>query len=497
MSLLDADSCYRQLSARDAVADGRFFVAVRTTGVYCRPICPARTPRRENCDFHRTAAAAEQAGFRPCLRCRPELAPAHWPVLDSESRLGRALALMSDGIMERGGVAALADAMQLGTRQLGRLFNAELGVTPSALWQTQRLLLAKQLLHDSALSITDIAMAAGFRSLRRFNEHFLAVHGQPPSRLRRQRAAPTGLPLRLGYRGAYDWQAMLDFLRMRAWSGMEVIASGCYHRAVMFDGVIGAVRVSHLPHRQALQVEWHAVAPRHLPTLLRKVRRLFDLDADLPSIEAHLRADPALAARIDARPGLRLPGAWSVFEAGLRALLGQQITVTAARRLGDSLLDACAALQPGLPWGLHRVLPEPSKLSPEHLRSLRMPQARRQAIAQWALHQASPSAIRQRGRSLQDSLQRLLDRPGIGDWSAHYIALRGLREPDAFPASDIGLLRAMSPAGQPRMDAASLRLRAESWRPWRAYAAQHLWASDTDFALFNQDPINQEPDHVS
>lgn len=490
MSVLDADACYRQLSVRDVAADGRFFVAVQTTGVYCRPICPARTPKRENCRFHRSAAAAEQAGFRPCLRCRPELAPAHWPVLDSESRLGRALALMSDGIMERGGVAALAEAMQLGARQLGRLFQAELGVSPSALWQTQRLLLAKQLLHDSALSITDIAMASGFRSLRRFNEHFLAVHGQPPSRLRRQRAAPTGLPLRLGYRGAYDWEAMLGFLRMRAWSGMEAIEGACYHRAVIFDGVVGAVRVGHLPTRRALQVEWHAVAPRHLPTVLRNLRRLFDLDADLPMIEAHLRADPALAARISARPGLRLPGAWSVFEAGLRALLGQQITVTAARRLGETLLDASAITHDALPWGLNRVLPEPGRIGWDALGALRMPQARRHAIGQWIQHQASPLAIQQRGRSLQDSLQRLLDRPGIGDWSAHYIALRGLREPDAFPASDIGLLRAMSSTDQPRIDAMRLRQRAEAWRPWRAYAAQHLWASDTDFARFNQEPTH-------
>ncbi|MEZ5455676.1 MAG: AlkA N-terminal domain-containing protein [Lysobacteraceae bacterium] len=440
MSLLDSDICYRQLCARDAVADGRFFVAVRTTGVYCRPICPARTPRRENCDFHRTAAAAEQAGYRPCLRCRPELAPAHWPVLDSESRLGRALALMSDGIMERGGVAALAEAMRLGPRQLGRLFNAELGVTPSALWQTQRLLLAKQLLHDSALSITDIAMAAGFRSLRRFNEHFLAVHGQPPSRLRRQRAAPTGLPLRLGYRGAYDWQAMLDFLRMRAWSGMEVIASGCYHRAVMFDGVVGALRVSHLPHRQALQVEWHGVAPRRLPTLLRKVRRLFDLDADLPSIEAHLRADPALAARIDARPGLRLPGAWSVFEAGLRALLGQQITVSAARRLGDSLLGRMRRSAAGTAMGVciafclsrRRYCPRTC------VRCAAAGAA--SGDRTMAFHQASPSAIRQRG-TITAGLQVPAGSARHRRPDAHYTSYAACANPMPFLASDIGRYR--------------------------------------------------------
>lgn len=490
MPSLDADTCYRQLISRDVTADGRFFVAVHTTGVYCRPICPARTPRREHCSFHATAAAAEHAGCRPCLRCRPELAPAQWPMRDSDSSLGRALALLSDGIMERGGVSALAKTVGLSTRQLSRLFQRELGVTPMAMWQTQRLLLAKQLLHDSRLPISDIALAAGYRSLRRFNEHFLSVHGHAPSRLRREGVAKQGLPLRLGYRGDYDWTAMLNFLRLRAWRGMESVEADCYRRAVCFDGGVGAIQISHLAARRALQIEWHGVSAAHLPTLLRNVRRLFDLDADLPTIEAHLRADPDLSPRLAARPGLRVPGAWSVFECGLRALLGQQITVTAARHLGEVLLDACALECSDLPWGLSRVLPAPAQIDAFDLPGLRMPQARRLAILKWIQHQAEPAAIQQRGRSLQDSLQQLLSRPGIGDWSANYIALRGLREPDAFPASDIGLLRAMTSADQPRMAVATLRSRAEAWRPWRAYAAQHLWASDTVFARFNKEPTH-------
>ncbi len=424
------------------------------------------------------------------MRCRPELAPAQWPLRDSDSSLGRALALLSDGIMERGGVSALAQTVGLSTRQLSRLFQRELGVTPMAMWQTQRLLLAKQLLHDSRLPISDIALAAGYRSLRRFNEHFLSVHGHAPSRLRREGVAKQGLPLRLGYRGDYDWTAMLNFLRLRAWRGMESVEADCYRRAVCFDGGVGAIQISHLAARRALQIEWHGVSAAHLPTLLRNVRRLFDLDADLPTIEAHLRADPDLSPRLAARPGLRVPGAWSVFECGLRALLGQQITVTAARHLGEVLLDACALECSDLPWGLSRVLPAPAQIDASDLPGLRMPQARRLAILKWIQHQAEPGAIQQRGRSLQDSLQQLLSRPGIGDWSANYIALRGLREPDAFPASDIGLLRAMTSADQPRMAVATLRSRAEAWRPWRAYAAQHLWASDTVFARFNKEPTH-------
>lgn len=482
---LDDDACYRAISTRDARFDGRLFIAVRTTGIYCRPICPARTPKRENVAFYPTAAAAQEAGFRPCLRCRPEASPELAAWRGTSNTVARALGLIETGALDGADVEALANRLGVGERQLRRLFRRHLGASPVAVAQTRRVLLAKQLIHDTALPMTDVAMASGFGSVRRFNETFRSLFGRPPIALRRSRASDSpgvtagAVSVELAYRPPYDWDAMLAFLAARAIPGVEAVTAGRYARSIAFGEAVGIVTV--VPaHGARARVTVRFPQLRALPTILARVRRVFDLAADPVAIGAHLARDPALAPLVAARPGLRVPGAWDGFELAVRAVLGQQITVTAATGLAGKMVRAHGVALPaavGGTEGLTHIFPTPAQLASVDLVGFGMTGARAAAVRSLAAAVAADPLIFGPRRSLDEAVATLRSLTGIGEWTAQYIAMRELREPDAFPASDIGLLRAMTGADGHRPSPGALLARAEPWRPWRAYAALHLWAA--------------------
>ena len=481
---MDRTACYRAISTRDARFDGRLFVGVKTTGIYCRPICPARTPKFENVSFYASAASAQEAGFRPCLRCRPEVSPelAFWR--GSSNTVSRALALIESGGLDDDDVEGLANRLGVGSRQLRRLFRQHVGASPIAVAQTRRVLLAKQLIHETSLSMAEVALASGFNSVRRFNETFLELFGRPPAALRRSRDQTRreagALSVRLPYRPPYDWDAMLSFLGARAIPGVEIVASDSYRRCIAIGANCGVISVTPAAkNRIDVRVRFPDMAA--LPQIIARVRRVFDLAADPDTIGAHLALDPLLAPLVAARPGLRVPGAWDGFELAVRAIFGQQITVPAATKLLGRLVQAFgdplpAAMQES--EGLSHLFPSAARITAADLTTLGMPGARAMALTSLAQAIAADPAIFSRGASLEDAIVKLRSLPGIGEWTAQYIAMRELREPDAFPAADIGLLRAMANEAGRRPSPSELLTRSERWRPWRAYAALHLWAAD-------------------
>jgi AraC family transcriptional regulator, regulatory protein of adaptative response / DNA-3-methyladenine glycosylase II len=482
---LDHDACYRALETRDARFDGRFFVAVRTTGIYCRPICPARTPKRENVTFFASAAAAQQAGYRPCLRCRPETAPDAGAWRGSSHTVSRALALIELGALDQDSLAALAERLGVGERQLRRLFERHLGASPVAVAQTRRVLFAKQLIHETQLPMTQVALAAGFGSVRRFNETFRHLFGRAPSELRRARAAGPDsraageVTVLLRYRPPYDWPAMLSHLSARAIPGVETVVADRYVRTIEIDGIRGTVQVQHAD-RAALSARIRFSKISALPMIIARLRRVFDLAADPDAIGSHLARDRVLAPLVAARPGLRVPGAWDGFELAVRTVLGQQITVVAATHLVGRLVAACGEpLGDGASAeaGLTRIFPPPDRVAAADIAALGVPRQRAAALTSLAAAAYADPRIFGAGQGLEDAVARLRALPGIGEWTAHYIAMRELREPDAFPAADVGLARAMADRAGCRPSPRDLLDRAERWRPWRAYAAQHLWAS--------------------
>jgi AraC family transcriptional regulator of adaptative response / DNA-3-methyladenine glycosylase II len=480
---LDHDACYRAVKQRDPRFDGRFFTGVKTTGIYCRPICPARTPRKENVTFFPTAAAAQEAGFRPCLRCRPETAPDLGAWRGTSNTVSRALGLIEAGGLDETSLDAFAERLGIGERHLRRLFQQHLGASPIAVAQTRRVLLAKQLIHETKLPMAEIAFAAGFRSIRRFNETFQTLFGRAPRELRRAATedVPAGLSgkiaLLLRYQPPYDWPTVLDFLRRRAITGIEGVTEDRYSRSIALDGAQGSVTVEHAPEANALRATVRFPKLSSLPAIIARLRRVFDLGADPVAIAAHLAQDPVLSPLVKARPGLRVPGNWDGFELAIRAVLGQQITVVAARGLAAKLVAQYGKKLRAPEGTLTHVFPEPKALAKADLTTLGMPRSRAatlSAIAKAAI--AHPQLFEATG-DLEEAIERLCAIRGIGEWTAHYIALRQLREPDAFPASDIGLIRAIAKQEGRSFSAAEFLSRADPWRPWRAYAAQHLWSA--------------------
>jgi AraC family transcriptional regulator, regulatory protein of adaptative response / DNA-3-methyladenine glycosylase II len=489
MELPDREICYRALRSRDARFDGLIFVGVTSTGIYCRPVCPARSAKFENCRFFGSAAAAQEAGFRPCLLCRPETAPEMASWRGTSNTVSRALALISDGALDGEGasVETLAGRLGLGERQLRRLFMQHLGASPVSVAQTRRVLFAKQLIHETRMPMTEVALAAGFGSLRRFNEIFRDLFHRPPSALRRKTSGksaasmPAGVTLRLRYRPPYDWNSMLGHLQARAIPGVELVEKGTYRRTVEIDGFVGSVEVGHLPQRHSLSVTIRFPDVKSLPAIVTRVRRLFDLGADIETIDEHLSRDPLLAPLVAQRPGLRAPGGWDGFELAVRAILGQQITVVAARRLGGQLVALHGAAVPArerIHASLSHVFPTAKRVASARALGLGMPGARQTALKALAeAVVADPNLFRPFG-TIEEAIVRLRTIRGVGEWTAQYIALRALRETDAFPATDVALLRGAEKIDGTRSTAAGLLTRAELWRPWRAYAAQHLWAAD-------------------
>jgi AraC family transcriptional regulator of adaptative response / DNA-3-methyladenine glycosylase II len=389
------------------------------------------------------------------------------------------MSLIDAGALDEGDVDGLAGRLGVGERHLRRLFLKHLGASPVSVAQTRRVHIAKQLIHETSLPMAEIALAAGFGSVRRFNETMVALFGRPPTELRRAVgqgvAGHASITLSLGYRPPYDWDALLGFLALRAIPGVEKVEGGLYHRTIEIAGAAGSLSVAHEPERNRVRATIRFPNLAALPRIIARVRRIFDLDADPEVIGAALSVDARLAPLVAARPGLRVPGAWDGFELAARAILGQQITVTAATKLAGAIAERWGAPFEG--EGLNRVFPRPEALSGAVIGG--MPDARAASICKLAAAAAADPALIERAEDLDASIRRLRALPGVGEWTAQYIAMRALREPDAFPAADIGLMRAMDD-GAGRPNPAALLALSLSWRPWRAYAALHLWTASTE-----------------
>ncbi len=484
--------CYKALQARDTRFDGLFFVGVKTTGVYCRPVCGARTPRAGSCVFLDTAAAAERAGFRPCLRCRPELAPAvHGNAVSSlEHSL---LAAVRARVAQGDGTADLAGVTGYSSRQLRRLLVRAFGVTPVEIVQTERLLFAKKLLQETRLPMLDVAFGAGFGSLRRFNALFRARYRLAPTAIRRagtakaRRLPADPLTLRLAYRPPLAWRELLAYFARRAVPGVEWVdpVRQIYARTVSIGGRTGWVSVGQpaASARTGDVLEVHA--PPNLADalwpLLSRLRAVFDLDANPAHIDAHLGSDPLLTRAVRAHPGLRVPGGWDAFELAMRAVLGQQISVAGATTLAGRL--AARFGQPvETPFApLVRLAATPQTLaaaSAEEIAAVGLTRARAGTLRELAGAALRGELNFPPGADIAGATAALRRVRGIGEWTAQYVAMRALRFPDAFPSADLGLRKALTPPGQGALiSEKELLVRADAWRPWRAYAAVHLWQS--------------------
>lgn len=481
MSFIDDDAAYSALKSHDPRFDGVFYVGVTSTGIYCRPVCPARVPKRENCRFFSSASAAEKASFRPCLRCRPELAPGHAPIDQAHRLADLIVQRMDEGLADEGaGLEEIAAQFGLSSRQLRRIVQQELGVSPIEFIQTRRLLLAKQLLTDTKLPVIDIAFASGFSSLRRFNAAFSTHYRMPPTRLRKEAAAQPGRlhasdtsTLQLGYRPPYDWAAMLHFLAGRAIREVEFVSGGTYTRTVRLGEHTGWVKVSHAEARNALQVEFsHSLTPV-LPALLGRLRHVFDLSARPDIISAHLMQDATLKKGVMQKPGLRVPGAFDGFEMAVRAILGQQITVKAATKIACRYAEAFGEkIETPFPE-LTRLTPRASTVARAMLDDIaRLGIIRTRAACILAIAQAfhAGSLQLEPGSNPEAAIAQLVSLPGIGPWTAHYIAMRALRWPDAFPKEDIAVRNKLGGVTAKQAEEMSQR-----WRPWRSYAVLHVW----------------------
>jgi AraC family transcriptional regulator of adaptative response / DNA-3-methyladenine glycosylase II len=475
--------CERARRSRDARFDGLFFTAVTSTRIYCRPVCPAPSPKPANVCYYATAAAAEVAGFRPCLRCRPELAPGNAVWRRGEHVVARALTLIEAGVLADHSLEQLAARVDIGARQLRRLFVEHVGAPPIDVHTTRRLLFAKQLLTETALPVTQVALAAGFGSLRRFHAAFAQANRMPPRELRRQpRPTPSGaLTLRLGYRPPYDFGWMLAFLRGRSLPGVDVVDENSYLRVFGTADTPGWLRVSAWPDgAHALKLELHCPQPDQLLPVVTRLRRMFDLDAEPQAIAATLGARGVLKPMLRKHPGTRLPGGWDGFEIAVRAVLGQQVTVAAARTLASRIVHRHGQplAAPLLP-GLDRLFPTPERLLEADLREIGVISARANTIRGIAQALLDGRVDFRTEQPLDDFVRRWVALPGIGEWTAHYIAMRALSHPDAFPAADL-ILRRVAAAGGPELSTRALDAMAEAWRPWRAYAVMHLWRGAAD-----------------
>ncbi|HEY4530535.1 MAG TPA: AlkA N-terminal domain-containing protein [Luteimonas sp.] len=477
------DTCDQARRSRDPRFDGLFFTAVHSTRIYCRPVCPA--PYAKRVSYFASAAAAEAAGYRPCLRCRPELSPSDGAWRRGDAAIARALALIDQGALADAPFTELAARVGLGERQLRRVFAERLGAPPVGVHGTRRLLFAKQLLTETALPITEVAMAAGFGSLRRFNAAFQGAYRMAPRELRRQPGAAAGatgagdtLSLRLGYRPPHDFAAMLDFLRGRALPGVERVDADSYARVIGGpDGAHGCLRVTQWPGEHALRLELHAPLASRLLDIVQRLRRMFDLHADPRVISAALSDDPALAPLVAARPGLRLPSGWDGFEIAVRAVLGQQVSVAAARTLAARLSQRFGErLAEPFGEGLDHLFPTPEALVEADLQSIGLTRARAATLRTVASALLDGRVDFRPERRLDDFVARWVALPGIGPWTAQYIAMRAMGHPDAFPAGDLVLRKALATDGGTLPERA-VALRAEAWRPWRAYAVIHLWTN--------------------
>jgi len=473
----DDDILYRALRRRDARFDGRFFVGVVTTGIYCRPVCPARAALRQNIRFYPHAAAAEAAGFRPCRRCRPETAPGSPPWLGPAAVVGRALRLLEHGASEEG-VAAFASRFGVGERQLRRLFVRHLGASPGQILRTRRVHFAKQLVVETTMPLTEVALAAGFGSVRQFNAAYRGTFGRTPTEARRRGrhagALDAPLELKLPYRPPLAWRELLGFIQARAIPGVESVSGDAYRRTFDVEGRAGVLEVRPSSEEGRLVLAVRGGSPRALYELVRRLRRQLDLDADPVSVAEQLGRSPELAPLVQARPGLRVLRAFDPFETLVRVVLGQQISVRAATTLAGRLVERFGSPFAGDP-ALKALFPEPSDLASAPLEEIGLPAARAEALRALSRQVRDGTLPLDGSAELDELVRRLCAAPGIGPWTAHTLAMRVAGEPDAFPASDLVLRQVGAGAGLPPLSAAELEAKAEPWRPFRAYAAMHLW----------------------
>ncbi|HZS94919.1 MAG TPA: AlkA N-terminal domain-containing protein [Chloroflexota bacterium] len=473
---LDFDTCYRALQSRDARFDGQFFTAVTSTGIYCRPICPAQTPKRENVRFYRSAAAAVAAGFRACRRCRPDAAPqsADWNI--RADLTGRALRLIAEGAVDGGRVSGLAGRLSVSPRHLHRELVAEVGCGPLALARVRRTQTARLLIDQTAMSLSEIAFTAGFGSIRQFNDSMRAAFVCNPSELRRKPetipAGAGGITLRLEYRAPFDGAAVLAYLSRRAIPSVEEAIDGRYRRTIALGRSAGTIELE--PVDGAVRLRLSVEDLRDLAPAVQRGRDLLDLDADPRAIASVLGADPLLAPTVAARPGLRIPGNVDGWEMAARAVVGQQISIEAARTLVGRLARDLGESLPQRDGRLERLFPRPEAVADADLSRLGLTRARAETLRRLASTVATGGVALDRGADREETRARLLAIPGIGPWTASYIAMRALGDPDAFLESDLAVRRAAERLGldpTPR----SLLAYAERWRPWRAYAVLYLW----------------------
>lgn len=476
---LDPDICYRAVESRDPRFDGRFFTGVLSTGIYCRPVCPARTPHRENVRFFSCAAAAEEAGLRPCLRCRPDASPGTPAWAGSSATVSRALRLINEGFLDGAGVDDLAATLGVSARHLRRLFDRHLGAAPDVVALTRRVHFARRLIDETALPITEIAFTAGFGSVRRFNDAFRRVFSYPPSHFRR--ATPrardgAALRLRLAYRPPLDVDGAMSFLAARAVEPVESVEDGVYRRALTVGDSSGVVEVRGRSSRtrgHALELTVGADLAAHLPVVVARARRVFDLDADPLQVSSHLCRDPALAPWVRRRPGLRVIGAWDGFEMAVRAVVGQQVSVAGAR---TTLGRIVAAYGDDAGAGM-KTFPQPQRLRRARLERCGVTRARAAAVRAVAASVCDGHVDLERPADPAAAAHALTRIAGVGPWTAAMVAMRGLGDPDAFPSGDLGVRRGAEVVAGIN-DERDLIARARSWRPWRAYAAVHLWCAD-------------------
>ncbi|HVX42580.1 MAG TPA: AlkA N-terminal domain-containing protein [Mycobacteriales bacterium] len=476
----DFDNCYRAVSSRDRRFDGRFVVAVTSTGIYCRPSCPAQTPRRENVRFYAVAAAAAAAGFRACKRCRPQAAPGSrdWDV--RADLAARALRLIADGVVDQDGVGGLARRLAVSERHLHRLLTAEVGAGPLTLARTRRVQTARLLIDSTSLPISDIAFTAGYSSLRQFNDSVREAFGATPSQLRsasgrRVLGATGSIVLRLPRHPPYAGAQWLGWLAARSVAGIEQVRDGTYRRSLRLPHTAGIVHLE--PAEDHLLMRLFVEDLRDLSVAVARVRALADLDAEPGTVAEVLAADPLLAPLVAARPGLRVAGHVDGFELACRAVVGQPVTVTGAAPRRGRIVEAYGDRLRSADGAVTRLFPTPEVLAEADLDGLGLTGSRRRTLRALAAAVASDQVQLHRGADREETGRALLELPGIGPWTASYIAMRALGDPDAFPAADLGLIRSSAALGGPD-SAGALEARSVRWRPWRAYAAAQLWAAD-------------------
>ena len=475
---LTFDQCYRAVESRDARFDGWFIVAVRTTGIYCRPSCPTPVrPKAAHITFYRSAAAAQLAGYRSCKRCRPDAVPGS-PEWDTRSDLaGRAMRLIADGVVDRDGVSGLARRLAVSERHLHRVLVQAVGAPPLALARSQRAQAARVLIGTTDLAFSEIAFASGFPSIRQFNETIQQVFAATPTGLRAagkrgEAAEPGRLSVRLAFRRPYDQEGILRWLGARAVTGLEESGDGSYRRALSLPG--GPATVELVPGDDHIRASFRLASIRDLAAAAARCRRFLDLDADPATLHQVLGRDRILGPLVAAQPGLRVLGSVDGREAAIRVVIGQQTSIRAARTITERLVATFGKPLDRADGTVSRAFPVPGTLADATLEGLGLPPARARTLRELAGRLAAGQIVVDPGADRVEVRRRLLEIPGIGGWAAEMIALRGLGDPDAFPSRDLGLRRAATRLGL-AADPAGLTRHAERWRPWRAYAAHYLW----------------------